>query len=61
MQWLKKQLLKERYFIDYSNLESQIKQNEKERELIISQLKDAKKGGAKTQTRTSRRQEIFSM
>ena len=36
-------------FYDYSNLESQIKQNEKERELIISQLKDAKKGGAKTQ------------
>tara|TARA_Y200000002_G_C22636059_1_gene644705 strand:- start:913 stop:1539 length:627 start_codon:yes stop_codon:yes gene_type:complete len=36
-------------FYDYSNLETQIQQNEKERELIISQLKDAKKGGAKTQ------------
>ncbi len=36
-------------FYDYSNLEPLIQQNEKERELIISQLRDAKKGGAKTQ------------
>ena len=46
---VEKTIIEGAIFYDYSNLESQIQQNEKERELIISQLKDAKKGGAKTQ------------
>ena len=36
-------------FYDYSKLDEKIEQNEKEREIIITQLKEAKKGGAKTQ------------
>ena len=36
-------------FYDYSKLDKKIEQNEKEREIIITQLKEAKKGGAKTQ------------
>ncbi len=36
-------------FYDYSKLDEKIDQNEKEREIIITQLKEAKKGGAKTQ------------
>ena len=46
---VEKTIIEGAIFYDYSNLESKIQQNEKERELIISQLKDAKKGGAKTQ------------
>ncbi|MFL2609306.1 MAG: amidohydrolase family protein [Flavobacteriaceae bacterium] len=36
-------------FYDYSKLDEKIEQNEKEREIIITQLKEAKKGGAKTE------------
>ena len=36
-------------FYDYNNLDAKILDNEKEREIIITQLKEAKKGGAKTQ------------
>ena len=36
-------------FYDYTKLDEKIKQNEKEREIIITQLKEAKKSGAKTQ------------
>ena len=36
-------------FYDYSKLDKKIEQNKKEREIIITQLKEAKKGGAKTQ------------
>ena len=36
-------------FYDYSKLDEKIEQNEKEREIIITQLKEAKKDGAKTQ------------
>ena len=36
-------------FYDYSKLDEKIEQNENEREIIITQLKEAKKGGAKTQ------------
>ena len=36
-------------FYDYMKLDEKIKHNEKEREIIITQLKEAKKSGAKTQ------------
>ena len=36
-------------FYDYTKLDEKIKHNEKEREIIITQLKEAKKSGAKTQ------------
>ena len=36
-------------FYDYNNLDAKILDNEKEREIIITQLKEAKKAGAKTQ------------
>ena len=36
-------------FYDYNNLDAKILDNEKEREIIITQLKEVKKGGAKTQ------------
>ena len=36
-------------FYDYTKLDEKIKHNEKEREIIITQLKEAKKRGAKTQ------------
>ena len=36
-------------FYDYMKLDEKIKHNEKEREIIITQLKEAKKNGAKTQ------------
>ena len=36
-------------FYDYAKLDEKIKHNEKEREIIITQLKEAKKSGAKTQ------------
>ena len=42
-------MYKRQIFYDYSKLDEKIEQNEKEREIIITQLKEAKKGGAKTQ------------
>ena len=36
-------------FYDYHKLDEHIERNKQEREIIITQLKDAKKGGAKTQ------------
>ena len=45
----KKTIIEGAVFYDYSKLDEKIEQNEKEREIIITQLKEAKKGGAKTQ------------
>ena len=36
-------------FYDYDKLDEHIERNKQEREIIITQLKEAKKGGAKTQ------------
>ena len=45
----KKTIIEGAVFYDYSKLDEKIDQNEKETEIIINQLKEAKKGGAKTQ------------